>query len=261
MPPVPSSASWGGRRAAGAASVAVSRHDIDGYTFKVFDTGPREGIVYLLLHGIGLSHRPYMRLARQLAEHGRVIVLDLPGFGSTPKPSVALSVEEYARLIAELIAQLGVTSFTAIGHSMGAQFALELARQQQSRASHLVMIGPVTDSRRRTVIQQSIALGRDSLLEPVSTNSIVFTDYLRCGPRWYLNEVAAMLAYPTHERVGGLECPLLVIRGANDPIADESWCRRLVESGDGAVVTIPRKRHVVVHTAARQVADAIVAFR
>lgn len=240
---------------------AATRHDVDGYTFDVYDTGGRDETVYLILHGVGLSHRPYELLARHLSRDGRVIALDLPGFGSTAKPSGAVSVEEYARLIAMLVKRLDVTSFVAIGHSMGAQFALELALLRPSSVSHLVMIGPVADSRRHTAIRQSMALVRDSVLEPLTTNAMVFTDYLRCGPRWYFREVAAMLDYPTHEHVKRLTRPLLIIRGANDPIAVATWCTRLTEiAGGGVNVTIPRKRHVVVHTAADDVAQTITSF-
>ena len=86
-----------------------------------------------------------------------------PASGRRPHPEEALSVEEYARFTGETLARLGITSCVVVGHSMGVQFALELARQQPSLVSHLVLIGPVVDSRRRTVLQQAIALARDSL--------------------------------------------------------------------------------------------------
>lgn len=237
------------------------RLNVNGYSFVVHSSGPQDGSVFLILHGIGLSHRPYKKLAAQLARFGRVMVLDLPGFGSTGAPRETLTVEEYGRLIALVLARLEVRSVVAIGHSMGAQFALELALQEPDTVSHLVMIGPVVDSRRRTALRQSLALARDSVLEPITTNTIVFTDYLRAGPRWYLHEVAAMLAYPTLEKTRCLALPLLVIRGAHDPIARDSWARMLTEAaGGGAQVTIPRKRHVVVHTAPKKVARAIITF-
>ena len=63
------------------------------------------------------------------------------------------------------------------------RFATEAALQQPERISNLVLMGPVVDPRRGTVAQQALALGRDCLFyESPSSNALVFTDYLRCGP-------------------------------------------------------------------------------
>jgi len=199
----------------GAEGHVVDVHDSRG-------TGP----VFLLLHGVGLSHRPYRRLAKHLAPHARVIALDLPGFGATPKPHRSISVQEYAGLISAVLDVLGVAQCVAVGHSMGAQFALELALQRPDAITHVVLAGPVTDSEHPTAVRQTLVLARDSLLEPLPTNAVVFTDYIRTGPRWYFTEVAAMLAYPTVDRIAGLTAPLLVLRGSDDPIATDDWCGR-----------------------------------
>lgn len=230
----------------------------DGLAVDVHDSGG-DGPVVLLLHGVGLSHRPYRRLAARLAPHSRVIALDLPGFGATPKPRRSVPVEEYARLIGRVLDLLGVASCVAVGHSMGAQFALELALQRTDLVDQVVLVGPVTDSAHPTALRQTLVLARDSMLEPLPTNAVVFTDYARTGPRWYFTEVAAMLAYPTHERITHLTAPLLVLRGSNDPIATDEWCSRLIRAaGGGTLQTFPGHRHVVVHTAAAEVAAAIL---
>ncbi|MDQ6753319.1 MAG: hypothetical protein M3017_07935 [Actinomycetota bacterium] len=39
----------------------------------------------------------------------------------------------------------------------------------------------------------------------------MFTDYLRCGPRWYLTELPLMMAYRTEERIGLVGVPVLVL--------------------------------------------------
>jgi pimeloyl-ACP methyl ester carboxylesterase len=233
--------------------LGAERHVVD-----VHDSGG-DGPVFLLLHGVGLSHRPYRRLAAHLASYGRVVALDLPGFGWTPKPRRSISVEKYAGLISAVLDDLEITRCTAVGHSMGAQFALELALQRPEALSHVVLAGPVTDSKHPTAARQTLVLVRDSLLEPLPTNVVVFTDYLRTGPRWYFTEVAAMLAYPTIERITELTAPLLILRGADDPIATDEWCTRLVRAtSEGTLRTFSGHRHVVVHTAAADVARAIL---
>jgi pimeloyl-ACP methyl ester carboxylesterase len=173
----------------------------------------------------------------------------------------ALSVVEYAQFTGQMLDALDIGSCVVIGHSMGTQFAVDLALQRPSLVSHLVLIGPVVDRGRRTVLKQGLALARDSLRERPSTNAIVFGDYLRCGPRRYLVELGAMMAYPTEQRIGSVQAPVLVIRGAHDPIARSPWCRLLTDRArDGRLVEIPGAPHVVQESAPRRVLDAISSF-
>uniref|UniRef100_UPI003217A0A1 alpha/beta fold hydrolase n=1 Tax=uncultured Arthrobacter sp. TaxID=114050 RepID=UPI003217A0A1 len=112
----------------------------------------------VLVHGIGVSHRYLRRLHGLLAETGDTYSIDLPGFGATPRPAHALSVADHATYILGALEQLGVLEFVLVGHSMGSQFAVEAALQQPARISQLVLMGPVVDSKRRSVLQQGLGL-------------------------------------------------------------------------------------------------------
>jgi pimeloyl-ACP methyl ester carboxylesterase len=232
-----------------------------GRAYRTAGVALHTGTVFVLLHGIGMSHRYFRRLHAALDAVGDTYALDLPGFGATPQPRRALTVEEYARFTGHMLRRLGITSCVLVGHSMGVQFAVELARQQPSLASHLVLIGPVVDAGRRTVVQQAIALARDSLGESPSTNAIVFTDYLRCGPRRYLIELAAMMDYRTEQKIGQVHAPVLVMRGARDPIAGRQWCRLLVERAPSAeLAEVHGGYHVVQESRPERVLEYIRQF-
>ena len=216
----------------------------------------------VLVHGIGVSHRYLQRLHAELAESVDTYSIDLPGFGSTPRPEHTLSVADHASYILGAMEQLGVLEFTLVGHSMGTQFGIEAALQQPGRVPYLVLMGPVVDSKRNTVTQQALALGRDTLFfESPSSNAVVFTDYLRCGPTWYLKNLRVMMEYPTEDRIAGVEAPILVLRGAHDPVASEDWCRRLAgRASMGRLAEIGGTGHVVQHNRSAEVADAILSF-
>lgn len=212
----------------------------------------------VLVHGIGTSHRYFSRLHRELETETMVYSLDLPGFGGTPKPAFTASVREMALLIANALDELAVRDAVLVGHSMGVQWVVELALLRPDLVSLVVAIGPVADSAHRTLAAQSRALAVDVMGEPPLTNAVVFVDYLRCGPAYYLAQSKPMLSYPVDERVAALTRPLLVIRGGNDPIAGDDWCRRLAaRTPVGCVVTVPGNRHVVQFTAPKAVAGAI----
>jgi pimeloyl-ACP methyl ester carboxylesterase len=174
-----------------------------------------------------MSHRYFRKLQALLAEHGDTLAIDLPGFGGTPTPDRQLSIADYASHTAATLDKMGVARAALIGHSMGTQFATELALQRPDLVSHVALLGPVVDAARRTVRQQTLALGLDSLRESPLGNAVVFTDYARAGLRWYLTELPVMMSYDLEARLALVPQPVLVIRGSRDPVAPRLWCEKL----------------------------------
>lgn len=221
----------------------------------------QHGPSFVLVHGIGTSHRYLARLHRELARTDEVHSVDLPGFGGMPKPDSAMDVRDMAAALASVLDHLGISSAVLVGHSMGAQWVVELAATRPDLAVGVVLIGPVADDARRTTLAQSAALFRDALREPLGANAIVFADYARCGPVWFATQLRCMIAYPIEERIGAISAPLLVLRGGKDPIAGTEWCRKLRSAAaHGSFVVVPGNRHVVQYSASPAVAAAIRAF-
>jgi pimeloyl-ACP methyl ester carboxylesterase len=215
----------------------------------------------VLLHGIGMSHRYYRKLHALLAEHGDTFAIDLPGFGGTPTPDRQLSISDYAVHSAAVLEKMGVTRAVLIGHSMGTQFATELALQRPGLVSHVALLGPVVDAAGRTVRQQTLALGLDSLRESPVGNAVVLADYVRAGLRWYLTEFPVMMSYDLEARLALVPQPVLVIRGSRDPVAPQPWCEKLAATApDGRFLEIPGKPHMVQYGAAGLTAAGIDAL-
>lgn len=241
-------------RVVSAASLTSHVHSLDG---PAASSGP----VFVLLHGIGMSHRYYRKLQLHLVRHGDVHAIDLPGFGGTPTPDRQLGVVDYAHHIAAVLEKMGASRTVVVGHSMGAQFAAELAVQRPDLVSHVVLLGPVVDPERRTVLQQSLALGWDSLMESPVGNAMVFSDYVRSGMHWYLTELPVMMAYDLQATLALVSQPVLVVRGSRDPVAPRTWCHKLAATApDGRFLEIPDKPHIVHHGAAAHTASSIIAL-
>ncbi len=235
-----------------------------GLRFDVRSTGrtlradPRS---FVLVHGLGTSHRYMARLHRELARTGVVHSLDLVGFGGLPKSPSSPDVGGMADGIAAVLDRLGVRDAVLVGHSMGSQWVVELAVRRPDLARGVVVIGPVTNDRRRNAVAQFIDLSRDIAGEPPVTNALVLVDYLLCGPIWFTRHLRHMLEYRIEERARLLAVPLLVVRGGNDPIAKLDWTRRLRDAARrGSLVIVPGHRHNVQHSAPRAVASAISSF-
>jgi pimeloyl-ACP methyl ester carboxylesterase len=246
-------------RTAPAATTRVLR--VAGMAFRAITTpGDAGDRTFVLVHGIGMSHRYLARLHDRMSQSGTVHSIDLPGFGGLPKPAHAPNIADMAGALGGLLTQLGVADAVLVGHSMGCQWVVELAAQSPDLARLVVIMGPVADSEHRTALAQSVALAVDTLGEPPAANLAVFVDYLRCGPRWYSRQLPFMLGYRIEDRVEDLTMPVLVLRGGKDPIAGLEWCRRLRENArNGALVIIPGSHHVAQMSAPRAVASAILA--
>jgi pimeloyl-ACP methyl ester carboxylesterase len=239
------------------------RVEVDGLAFRVLLSSPPgagPGPAIVLVHGIGMSHRYLSRVNDVLAQHRAVYSIDLPGFGGLPKPGIDVGVAAMASALGGVIESLNAGPVVLVGHSMGAQWVVEVGAQRPELATDVVVIGPVADAEHRSLASQLIALVRDTFGETPAINAIVLTDYLRCGVPWYLAQVRHMLTYRIEDRVSALSMPLLVIRGSRDPIAGLEWCRRLRDSAVRArLVLIPGHHHVAQQSAPTAVAAAILA--
>jgi len=238
------------------------RLDRAGLAFRVIESPRPAGSTapaVVLVHGIGMSHRYLARLHQALSAETAVVSIDLPGFGGLPKPAGDVGIPEMSAALAGVVGELAHEPIVLVGHSMGAQWAIEAALQRPDQVRMVVAIGPVADDGHRTPGSQARALAVDTLGESASINAIVFTDYLRCGVPWYLTQLRHMLAYPTEAKAATLMAPLLVMRGGRDPVAGRDWCRRLVaRSPIARLVEIPRGHHVVQQSSPRAVASAIL---
>ncbi|MDN4480893.1 alpha/beta fold hydrolase [Demequina muriae] len=217
--------------------------------------------VFVLVHGIGMSHRYLSRLHAALATTGPTFSIDMPGYAGLPKPTADVDVPTMARGLAGAIASLEVGPVVLIGHSMGAQWATAVAVESPELVERLVLIGPVADSEHRSLPAQAAGLVRDSLGESPRANAIIVTDYLRCGMPWYLAQTRHLLSYKIEEDVARLTVPALIIRGARDPISGPEWCGRLRDRIPVAsLIQIPGHHHVVQDSAPHAVESAILTF-
>jgi pimeloyl-ACP methyl ester carboxylesterase len=242
------------------------RYRQDDLTLVIRQFGPAPATTtappFVLVHGIGVSSRYFERLARELAKHSTVFAVDMPGFGTAPKPHPRrqVSIEELAGLISGFLTEAGVRNPVLVGHSMGAQIVTEMSVQDPALTDRIVLIGPVVDPAAPTALGQGLRLARDTLVEPPSANWLVFSDYIRCGPRWYLTELPVMLGYPIVERLASVTASVLTIRGAVDPVAPVDWAGHL----DSVAIRSTRldvggSGHVAQHSGAKTVAAAVLA--
>jgi pimeloyl-ACP methyl ester carboxylesterase len=114
--------------------------------YRVYGEGPR---VTVLLHGLLLSQRMHVPLARALAERGnRVVTLDLRGHGRSDRPPDMwhYTMGFFARDVVALLDHLEVDEAVVGGTSLGANTTLEVASLAPDRLRGMVIEMPVLDN-------------------------------------------------------------------------------------------------------------------
>ncbi len=103
--------------------------DIDGLNINYIDEG--EGKHVLLLHGWGGSIQTMMPIFNILKNKFRVVIVDLPGFGSSDIPKTPWNSYDYAECIHRLIKKLNLKDLILFGHSHGGRISIILASKYE----------------------------------------------------------------------------------------------------------------------------------
>ena len=233
-----------------------------------------EGPAVLLVHGHSGSWQNWLENIPHLAQSHRVVAPDLPGFGRSEMPAERISIEAYARIVAQLCQALGIGGAAIVGNSMGGFVGAQICVDFPDRVSGLVLVsaaglstrymGMSTDFfRRKSVRAFARATNGYAAVPEARAQTLVRRPRLR---RAVLAAVArhpdrlsaplcaelirgsgkpaapyatdAIMHYHLRDRVQDISCPTLVVWGEDDRLVP-------VESADLYERAIPGARKVV----------------
>jgi pimeloyl-ACP methyl ester carboxylesterase len=215
--------------------------------------------VWVLLHGLAVSHRYLMPTAAALP--GSVLVPDLPGFGLSGKPARVLTTEEHAEIIAAWMDAAGLGAAHLLGNSFGCQIAVELAIRRPDLAASLILVGPTVDPAAPTAGGQIRRWVHDLLGEDPQQLPILLTDFRDAGPRRVLRTLRHAVRHHIERRLPLVEAPVLILRGQHDPIAPPDWTTHAAaKARTGSAGIISGAAHNAVTTAGAAVAAAAATF-
>ncbi len=117
--------------------------DLDGPVHYVEWEGP-PGRTFVLVHGLGGSHLSWLSAAPGLARHGRVLALDLPGFGRTPRNGRRSRLTDLRAILSRFVAEVaGEGPAVLCGNSMGGGIAMLQAALEPATVQALVLTNSV----------------------------------------------------------------------------------------------------------------------
>ena len=130
-----------------------------------------DSVPLILLHGMSSSLNTWDSVVFYLANHRRLISLDLPGFGLTgPSPENMYNFDYYNKFIDSFTRGLQLTKFTLVGNSMGGSIAWNYALFNPAVVDKLVLIDAAGYPKRG----ESGSLGFKIASTPVINNILLF---------------------------------------------------------------------------------------
>ncbi|MGQ9407604.1 alpha/beta fold hydrolase [Mycolicibacterium gilvum] len=113
--------------------------DLHGDRCAYLDEGAGEETL-LLLHGMAGSSDTWRAVIPKLSKRYRVIAPDLLGHGSSAKPRGDYSLGAFAAWLRDLLDELGISSVTVVGQSLGGGVAMQFVYQHPDYCRRLVLI-------------------------------------------------------------------------------------------------------------------------
>lgn len=178
--------------------------------------------------------------------------LDLPGFGSNPKPKSAWTPLEYAKWVREIIEENKIDSPTVVGHSFGGRIAIILANIEHS-ILNIVLEGtpgirpPIKlKNKIATALIKAVnktGLPKESLpFYQQAAHKIQSDDYKQSGG---LKDIfLATINYSLITDLSHIKQPTLIICGNNDkevPVSISNAMHKLIK---GSIIkVIPNANH------------------
>ena len=116
--------------------------DLDGPVAYREWEGPPE-TTFVMVHGLGGSHLSWVQVGYGLSGQGRVVALDLPGFGWSPRDGRASGLMDLRRTLSRFIQETATGRVVLCGNSMGGAVGILQAAVEPDSVDAIVLSGSV----------------------------------------------------------------------------------------------------------------------
>jgi pimeloyl-ACP methyl ester carboxylesterase len=137
--------------------------DLDGAVHYVEWDGPRDGSerkrTFVLVHGLGGSLLSWLAVGPDLARHGRVLALDLPGFGRSERVGRRSRVSDLRATVSRFVDEVAGAPVVLVGNSMGGGISMLEAAVEPAAVEALVLSNSVFPWTRGSLPAPIVILG------------------------------------------------------------------------------------------------------
>jgi pimeloyl-ACP methyl ester carboxylesterase len=213
----------------------------------------------LLLHGLGSSSTDWEWQVPAFAAHHRVIVVDMPGHGRSPRRGPA-TAGTMAAAVEMVLAALDAPPVHVVGLSLGGCVGLTLALRAPARVRSLTLVNAFARLRPvdprwmlRLLVRLALLAGAPMSvvaahvargLFPRADQAALYRQAVerlrRTSRRSYLAAVRALARFDVDGELAAIRCPTLVIAGAEDRTIPLDAKQRLAAAIPGARLVVVR---------------------
>lgn len=117
----------------------------------------------LILHGWKRSLTEWLPVAKQISKDYKVILLDLPGFGQTPRPQESYTIYDYATFVEHFLSKIEINKVTLMGHSFGGRVGIILGAKTDL-LEKLILVDSAAVETKSTAIKLKVAINKAAIL-------------------------------------------------------------------------------------------------
>lgn len=206
-------------------------------------SGAADGPWIVLMHGWGCKAETLASVANVAGATHRVLALDFPGHGGSDEPNHVWGVEEYTRVLADLLAAERISRPVLLGHSFGGRVGIYYASANPENVDKLILVDAAGIKPRRPLRYylkvysfKTMKFFARLLMSREAADKFIdrrrakagSADYAAASPR-----MRAVLSKVVNEDLKGLmpaiKAPTLLIWGENDtatPLSDARYMEK-----------------------------------
>lgn len=220
-----------------------------------------EGEPIILVHGLSASTLWWRRNIPSLAQHYRLYLVDLPGFGSMHFPRARFDLTDAANWLLKWMEAIGLKRAHFIGHSMGGYISLWLAAHHPEVVARLVLVAPAVVPQVKTIFGYFVPLIAALRYTPPEFLPILSYDFLRAGPVTMLCAIRSLIALDVREEIAAVTAPTLLLWGENDTLVPLSLGYVLQkEMPNARLIVLQKAGHVCMFDRPRDFDAAVLSF-
>lgn len=254
--------------------------DKDSTAYKVSgESGP-----YLIfVHGVGMSGEIWKPQVQHFFSNYRVITYDFLGHGQSQTPKKPPTLEDYIEQLNSLVKTINITSFSLVGHSMGALISVAFSLKYPEKVTALLPLNMVY--KRGNCAKNDVINRANLILQTGEINNIDQT-----LDRWFKNKtkhhqmqrikkVRQLLSDTNPQSYGyayklfaesdrhfenklsELKMPVLYLTGSDDPNSTPEMSNEMAnESPQGSFISIDKEAHMMAYIASEKINPVIEKF-
>lgn len=185
--------------------------------YVYYDNKSDDTLIYL--HGWGQNIQMMEPIAKPFIKTKNVLILDLPGFGSSDEPNTVWTIFDYADMVNSIVNDFKCKNVSLIGHSFGGKISIAYASKYKTKKI-VLLASPFeaskSDNSLKTKVLKSMKKvpGLNKLAE-VAKKYIGSTDYKNAS-EMMRNILVKHVNTDLCEDAKKIKCPTLLIWGTQD---------------------------------------------